>query len=45
MEDYGYKYYSDFLSGDPCGFEQIVKCEANVEEAAITRRKPSEPLS
>ena len=25
MEDYGYKYYSDFLSGDPCGFEQIVK--------------------
>ncbi len=25
MEDYGHKYYSDFLSGDPLGFEQIVK--------------------
>ena len=25
MEDRGQKYYSDFLSGDPLGFEQIVK--------------------
>ncbi len=29
MEDNGYIYYQSFLSGDPLGFEQLVRCYRN----------------